>query len=81
MLDFICWICNYSSKVQPQIGAQSQVGFRGSENAGTIVKTSNELAKTTPAGEYLTSALMEFDPEQFESFKYKKPLSNHPCTE
>ncbi|KAF3320701.1 kinesin-like protein KCA2 [Carex littledalei] len=56
------------SKAQPQIGAQSQVGFRGSENAGAIVKTSNELAKTTPAGEYLTSALMEFDPEQFESF-------------
>ncbi|KAJ1699722.1 hypothetical protein LUZ63_008234 [Rhynchospora breviuscula] len=57
-----------SSKAQPQIGTHSQVGFRGSENAGAIVKTSNELAKTTPAGEYLTSALNEFDPEQFESF-------------
>jgi hypothetical protein len=32
------------------------------------VKSSNELAKTTPAGEYLTSALMDFDPDQFEGF-------------
>jgi hypothetical protein len=66
MLCFLCW--KYSSKTEPQVGTQLQVGSRGSENAGAIVKTSNELAKTTPAGEYLTSALMEFDPEQFESF-------------
>ncbi|WVZ81961.1 hypothetical protein U9M48_029284 [Paspalum notatum var. saurae] len=37
-------------------------------NSGAIVKSSNELAKTTPAGEYLTSALMDFDPDQFEGF-------------
>ncbi|KAK8455052.1 hypothetical protein SEVIR_4G075700v4 [Setaria viridis] len=36
--------------------------------SGAIVKSSNELAKTTPAGEYLTSALMDFDPDQFEGF-------------
>jgi hypothetical protein len=32
------------------------------------VKSSNELAKTTPAGEYLTSALADFDPNHFEGF-------------
>uniref|UniRef100_A0A453R439 Kinesin-like protein KCA2 n=8 Tax=Aegilops tauschii subsp. strangulata TaxID=200361 RepID=A0A453R439_AEGTS len=37
-------------------------------NSGAIVKSSNELAKTTPAGEYLTSALMDFDPNHFEGF-------------
>ena len=37
-------------------------------NSGAIVKSSNELAKTTPAGEYLMSALMDFDPDQFEGF-------------
>jgi len=36
--------------------------------SGAIVKSINELAKTTPAGEYLTSALMDFDPDQFEGF-------------
>lgn len=35
-------------------------------NGGAIVKSSNELTKTTPAGEYLMSALMDFDPNQFE---------------
>nr|CAD1826270.1 unnamed protein product [Ananas comosus var. bracteatus] len=38
------------------------------ETTGALVKSSNEIAKTTPAGEYLTTALMDFDPDQFESF-------------
>ncbi|XP_009414028.2 kinesin-like protein KIN-14L isoform X1 [Musa acuminata AAA Group] len=38
------------------------------ENAGALVKSSNEKIKTTPAGEYLTAALADFDPDQFESF-------------
>ncbi|KAJ6834435.1 kinesin-like protein KIN-14L [Iris pallida] len=38
------------------------------ESAGALVKSSTEKTKTTPAGEYLTAALMEFDPDQFESF-------------
>lgn len=38
------------------------------DTAGALVKSGPEKGKTTPAGEYLTSALMEFDPEQFESF-------------
>lgn len=32
------------------------------------MKSINELAKSTPAGEYLTSALMDFDPNHFEGF-------------
>lgn len=36
-------------------------------NPGALVKSGNEKGKT-PAGEYLTAALMEFDPDQFESF-------------
>jgi hypothetical protein len=39
-----------------------------SGNGSAIVKSSNEITKTTPAGEYLTSALMDFDPDQFEGF-------------
>ncbi|KZV53775.1 hypothetical protein F511_00041 [Dorcoceras hygrometricum] len=33
----------------------------------TLVKSDNDKVKTTPAGEYLTSALNDFDPEQFDS--------------
>ncbi|XP_009783887.1 kinesin-like protein KIN-14B [Nicotiana sylvestris] len=32
-----------------------------------LVKSGGEKVKTTPAGEYLTSALNEFDPDQFDS--------------
>lgn len=37
------------------------------ESTGALVKSGTEKAKT-PAGEYLTAALMDFDPDQFESF-------------
>ncbi|XP_058088573.1 kinesin-like protein KIN-14L isoform X2 [Magnolia sinica] len=39
------------------------------KNEGTValVKSGPEKVKTTPAGEYLTSALTEFDPEQYDS--------------
>uniref|UniRef100_A0A0E0HMQ6 Kinesin motor domain-containing protein n=1 Tax=Oryza nivara TaxID=4536 RepID=A0A0E0HMQ6_ORYNI len=50
-----------SSDVFPLPVSQDKAG-----NGGAIVKSSNELTKTTPAGEYLTSALMDFDPNQFE---------------
>ena len=36
--------------------------------SGAIVKSNNELAKTTAAREYLTSALTDFDPDQFEGY-------------
>lgn len=32
-----------------------------------LVKSGGEKVKTTPAGEYLTSALNEFDPDQYDS--------------
>lgn len=37
------------------------------ENSVALVKSSPENVKTTPAGEYLTAALNEFDPEQYDS--------------
>ncbi|TVU12064.1 hypothetical protein EJB05_45688, partial [Eragrostis curvula] len=52
-----------SSDVFPSPVPQDKTG-----NSGAIVKSSNEITKTTPAGEYLTSALMDFDPDQFEGF-------------
>ncbi|KAM3209107.1 hypothetical protein ACQJBY_063662 [Aegilops geniculata] len=52
-----------SPDVFPATMSQDKTG-----NSGAIVKSSNELAKTTPAGEYLTSALMDFDPNHFEGF-------------
>ncbi|XP_068466080.1 kinesin-like protein KIN-14B isoform X2 [Phaseolus vulgaris] len=38
------------------------------KNDGTValVKTGSELVKSTPAGEYLTAALNDFDPDQYE---------------
>lgn len=38
------------------------------EVTGALVKSGHDKTKTTPAGEYLTAALMDFDPDQFESF-------------
>ncbi|CAM0913786.1 unnamed protein product [Alopecurus aequalis] len=52
-----------SPDVFPSTLSQDKTG-----NSGAIVKSSNELAKTTPAGEYLTSALADFDPNHFEGF-------------
>lgn len=36
---------------------------------GTVAlfKSGSEKVKTTPAGEYLTAALNDFDPEQYDS--------------
>ncbi|XP_027345620.1 kinesin-like protein KIN-14B isoform X1 [Abrus precatorius] len=38
------------------------------KNDGTVavVKTGSEIIKSTPAGEYLTAALNDFDPDQYE---------------
>ncbi|XP_021728175.1 kinesin-like protein KIN-14B [Chenopodium quinoa] len=48
-----------------QVVSGSTAGGKG-EMAVALVKPGNELAKTTPAGEYLTAALNDFDPEQYE---------------
>ncbi|KAL5992670.1 Kinesin-like protein KIN-14L [Asimina triloba] len=37
------------------------------DSAVALVKSGPEKVKTTPAGEYLTSALNDFDPEQYDS--------------
>ncbi|XP_074308518.1 kinesin-like protein KIN-14B [Silene latifolia] len=37
------------------------------EMAVALVKPGNEKTKSTPAGEYLTAALNDFDPEQYDS--------------
>ncbi|XP_023637723.1 kinesin-like protein KIN-14A isoform X2 [Capsella rubella] len=41
---------------------------RSNKNDGaiTVVKSGSEIVKTTPAGEYLTAALNDFDPEEYE---------------
>ena len=38
------------------------------KNDGTValVKSGSEIVKTTPAGEYLTAALNDFDPDQYD---------------
>lgn len=38
-----------------------------SERAVALVRSGTDIVKTTPAGEYLTSALNDFDPEQYDS--------------
>lgn len=45
------------------------VSLASDKTEGTValVKSGPEKVKTTPAGEYLTSALNEFDPEQYDS--------------
>lgn len=43
------------------------LGAERTETSNALVKTGSERAKTTPAGEYLTSALNDFDPEQYDS--------------
>ncbi|XP_066368988.1 kinesin-like protein KIN-14L isoform X2 [Miscanthus floridulus] len=57
-----------SKSRSPDVVASPVSQDKTAGNSGAIVKSSNELAKTTPAGEYLTSALMDFDPDQFEGF-------------
>ncbi|GER47133.1 kinesin like protein for actin based chloroplast movement 2 [Striga asiatica] len=37
------------------------------ENSVALVKSGTDIVKTTPAGEYLTSALNDFDPDQYDS--------------
>lgn len=37
-----------------------------SDSTVALVKSGSEIVKTTPAGEYLTAALNDFDPDQYE---------------
>lgn len=48
-------------------GITSPLASDKTDGTVALVKTSSENVKTTPAGEYLTNALNEFDPEQYDS--------------
>lgn len=37
-----------------------------SDSTVALVKSGSKIVKTTPAGEYLTAALNDFDPDQYE---------------
>ncbi|XP_042451401.1 kinesin-like protein KIN-14L isoform X2 [Zingiber officinale] len=53
----------------PSLNALALPGSQDkNENTGALVKSSNEIRKTAPAGDYLIAALADFDPDQFESF-------------
>lgn len=56
-----------NSNGRPIDALPSPVAQGKTESTGALVKSGAEKGKT-PAGEYLTAALMEFDPDQFESF-------------
>uniref|UniRef100_A0A2N9IYY4 Reverse transcriptase zinc-binding domain-containing protein n=1 Tax=Fagus sylvatica TaxID=28930 RepID=A0A2N9IYY4_FAGSY len=45
----------------------SQSATDKTDGTVALVKSGSEKAKTTPAGEYLTAALNDFDPEQYDS--------------
>ena len=44
-----------------------QLAMDKTEGAGALVKAGSDKVKTTPAGEYLTAALNDFDPDQYDS--------------
>lgn len=52
----------YSLDVLPLPSATDKI-----DSAVALVKSGSEKVKITPAGEYLTAALMGFDPEQYDS--------------
>lgn len=45
----------------------SPLSAEKTEGTMALVKSSSEKVKSTPAGEYLTTALNDFDPEQYDS--------------
>ncbi|XP_047311856.1 kinesin-like protein KIN-14B [Impatiens glandulifera] len=48
-------------------GPSSPLASDKNEGTVALVKPTTEKIKTTPAGEYLTAALNDFDPEQYDS--------------
>ncbi|GMJ04021.1 kinesin like protein for actin based chloroplast movement 1, KINESIN CDKA;1 ASSOCIATED 1 [Hibiscus trionum] len=43
-----------------------QLALDKTDGAGALVKAGSDRVKTTPAGEYLTAALNDFDPDQYD---------------
>ncbi|CAK8561805.1 unnamed protein product [Lathyrus sativus] len=57
-----------NNTVANSMNALSSPLASAAKNDGTValVKSGSEIVKTTPAGEYLTAALNDFDPDQYE---------------
>ncbi|KAI5419284.1 kinesin-like protein KIN-14B [Lathyrus oleraceus] len=57
-----------NNTVANSMSALSSPLTSAAKNDGTValVKSGSEIVKTTPAGEYLTAALNDFDPDQYE---------------
>lgn len=55
------------NKVRSVESVKSPLAADKAEGTLALVKSGSELIKTTPAGEYLTAALNDFDPEQYDS--------------
>ncbi|WJX93474.1 Kinesin-like protein KIN-14B [Trifolium repens] len=57
-----------NNKVANSTHAPSSPLTAAAKNDGTValVKSGSEIVKTTPAGDYLTTALNDFDPDQYE---------------
>ncbi|ERN00937.1 kinesin-like protein KIN-14L isoform X1 [Amborella trichopoda] len=58
---------NTSSKGHSSDAMLVSSGSDKTNNVSALVKSGPEKVKTTPAGEYLTSALNDFDPDQYDS--------------
>ncbi|XP_044469860.1 kinesin-like protein KIN-14B [Mangifera indica] len=56
-----------SNKGRSMDAVSSPLSSEKTESTMALVKSTSEKVKTTPAGEYLTTALNDFDPEQFDS--------------
>ncbi|KAL8532412.1 hypothetical protein ACS0TY_008855 [Phlomoides rotata] len=56
-----------NAKGRPGDAVSVPVASDKTEKSVALVKSGTDIVKTTPAGEYLTSALNDFDPEQYDS--------------
>ncbi|KAF9678191.1 hypothetical protein SADUNF_Sadunf07G0009400 [Salix dunnii] len=58
---------NENNKGRTMDVVPSPLGADKTDGTVALVKSGSEIVKSTPAGEYLTAALNDFDPEQFDS--------------
>ncbi|KAJ6288277.1 hypothetical protein OIU76_024293, partial [Salix suchowensis] len=58
---------NENNKGRSMDVVPSPLGADKTDGTVALVKSGSEKVKSTPAGEYLTAALNDFDPEQFDS--------------
>ncbi|XP_061356773.1 kinesin-like protein KIN-14B isoform X3 [Gastrolobium bilobum] len=55
-----------STKTHSRDVLPSSLAIDKNDGTVTVVKSGSEVVKTTPAGEYLTAALNDFDPDRYE---------------